>query len=536
MRVDGALANCLRENGVDTLFGVIADPTMRFAHAFSHECGGRFVAAAHEAGATHMAFGHGAMSQGLGAALIDLGPGLTNSLTAVVDAVKGRAPLLLIYPDTHSAVRNHRQDVPQRDLIMATGAGFEQMRSPELALEDLAKAIRRALYESRPVALNIPREFLDCEIDYRSVRAEPLPAASPQLDEDSLDRAVGLLASVNRPVVLAGRGAIAARDAVLALADRLGAPVATSLGAKSLFLGEPANLGIMGNLSQAATIDLLTQADCIIAFGAGLNTDTSAQGSFTKDKRVVQCDIASDRLGMFCRIDAPVVGDAAEVARTMMDWLDSGEIPPTDFRERAISQLAAHVVEKEQPPTAGTVNLRLAIRAIDAAIPRDRIFVGDPSRHASVTWPEIHVDHPGNFVLTGHFAAIGTGIPIAIGAGCARPGRDVLAVCGDGAFMLGGLVEFNTAVREGVDLVVVVCNDRAYGPEHEKLLDFGLSPDIAEFDWPDFGPVAEALGGIGVTVGDQDALDGACRMITDGPRPLLIDLKLDPYQMPETAR
>lgn len=538
MRVDSALAHSLRENQFDVLFGVIADPTMRLALAFSHDCGGRFVAAAHEAGATHMAFGYGAIAQTLGAALIDLGPGLTNSLTAVVDAVKARAPLLLLYPDTHTAVRNHRQDVPQRDLLMATGAGFEQARSPELVLDDLAKAMRRAQYERRPVALNIPREFLDVDVEYRMVSAGRLRVPPPRLDEESLDKAVGILASVKRPVVLAGRGAIGARQEILQLAARIGAPVATTLGAKGLFTGEEGNLGIMGNLSSAAAIEVLSLADCIVAFGAGLNNDTTAQRSFTKERLVLQCDVAPDRIGIYGPVDAAVVGDAADIARTMIEWLDEGEIAPTSFKDRALSELSKDGPERidEPSPSPGTVGLRTAIRAIDAAVPRDRIFVGDPSRHAAVTWPAIHVDHPSSFVLTGHFAAIGTGVPIAIGAACAADGRAVLAVTGDGAFMLGGLVEFNTAVREGLDVIVVVCNDGAYGPEHEKLLELGLPPDIAEFSWPDLGPVALALGGAGVTVTDPGTLQDACRAIRDRDKPVLIDLKLDPRQMPETPR
>jgi thiamine pyrophosphate-dependent acetolactate synthase large subunit-like protein len=98
--------------------------------------------------------------------------------------------------------------------------------------------------------------------------------------------------------------------------------------------------------------------------------------------------------------------------------------------------------------------------------------------------------------------------------------------------MLGGLNEFNSAVRHGLDLIVVLCNDGSYGPEHMMLVEWGFSPEIIEFEWPDFGPVATALGGEGLTVRTEEDLDKACELIANRTKPVLIDLKLDPYAMP----
>jgi thiamine pyrophosphate-dependent acetolactate synthase large subunit-like protein len=116
----------------------------------------------------------------------------------------------------------------------------------------------------------------------------------------------------------------------------------------------------------------------------------------------------------------------------------------------------------------------------------------------------------------------------AIGAAVAAPGRPVLLVTGDGGFMLGGLAEFNTAVRHKLDLVVAVCNDSSYGAEHIQFRRKNMDPGLSVFEWPDFASVADALGGQGVTVRTAADLDAAARAIAARGRPLLIDLKLDP--------
>ena len=129
---------------------------------------------------------------------------------------------------------------------------------------------------------------------------------------------------------------------------------------------------------------------------------------------------------------------------------------------------------------------------------------------------------------TVNYGSIGLGMGNAIGASFGAPKRPVLLVCGDGGFMLGGLAEFNTAVRHGVDLVVIVFNDGAYGAEYIQFRQKDMDPTISTFDWPEFGPVATALGGQGYTARNVDELDHALAAIESRDRPILIDVKLNP--------
>jgi acetolactate synthase-1/2/3 large subunit len=526
MKLYQALARSLADHGIDTIFGVVGEPNLLFIGSFVREQAGKFYSATHEAGATLMAQGYAAVSNTPGVVSVTHGPGLTNTLTGVIDAVKSRQPMLLIYPDDG-------QDAPQLQFILPTGAGFERVRSPETALTDLSVALRRAAFESRPVALNVPQEFFDAEVDYRPTIQRPTASPGLKIDASALDQAVAIIATARRPIVIGGKGARSAREPLLRLAERIGGLMGTSVGGKDLFHGETFDLGSVGALSVGATPAIVSEADCIIAFGAGLNQHTTANGSVLSNKRVVHCDIDPSRIGKYYPVDVGIVGDAAEVADRIVDSLHSAQIQPSSFRSSAMAERleSGRTLRPGKLDTA--LDVRVVLRQIDEVVPEDKIYVVDPGRHTIASWNQVHVKESKNFVLTAGFEAIGTALGIAIGAACVDRSRPVLLVTGDGGLMLSGLSEFNSAVRHKLDLIVVVCNDGAYGPEYQKLVENGFAPGgIAAFDWPDLASIADDLGGQGMTVRTYADMAGVARLIANRTRPVLIDVKLDPDTMP----
>ena len=539
MKVHAAIARALAEHGIDTLFGVIGDGNLFFVDTFVREHGGRYVAAANEAGAVLMANGYASTADGLGVATVTHGPALTNTLTALVEGVKNRTPLLVVAGDTAVVDRENLQNVAQRDVVLATGAGFEQVRAPSTVVQDTATAIRRALIERRPVVLNVPIEFQWADVEYRPVDLRPVPVPAGPPDPEALDRAVGIIATAQRPIVLAGRGAARpeARAALLRLAERIGAPVATTLKGRDLFRGEPFNLGIFGTLSTPVAVDTILQSDCVIAFGAGLNRFTTGEGAYVENCRLVQCDVDRAAIGAYGTPDASIVGDAAVVADTIVTWLDEADVPSTDFRTDELARQIADYSPGgfDDLSTDDTVDLRTALLALEASAPADRVVVSDGGRFVFQAWPIVHVPDPHSFVFTVNFGSIGLGMGNAIGAAFGRPGRPVVLITGDGGFMLGGLAEFNSAVRAGIDLIVFVCNDGSYGAEHIQFRDRDLDPSISLIEWPDLAPVAEALGGRGYTVRSVKDLDGMADAIAGRDRPLLIDVKLDPDRVPNVG-
>lgn len=535
MKVYESIARTLHSLGVGTMFGLVGDGNLLAVHSYTTGCGGRYVSAANEAAAVLMAIGYSATSSELGVATVTHGPGLTNTVTALVHGVRSRTPVVLLAADTATADSNHLQNICQRDITASTGAGFEQLQSPITLAQDVSRACTRALHERRPIVLNMPTDLKMLETETGEVPL--LSPAAPRIAPDAaaMDAAVGLIANSKRPIVLAGRGATnsLAKASLLRLADRTGAPVATTLKAKDLFRSTPYDLGLFGTLSTPATVEAILDSDCIIAFGASLNDWTTASGAYASGRRVVHCDIEAAQIGRYTPVDAALVGDAAFAADTIVAWLDEAQVPATSFRSNGLAGLADVNCELSAGVSGPDgVDIYSALRAIEGAVPSDRTAVFDAGRFVIPALKTLHVSEPRAWVTTLDFASIGLAMPTAIGAAYGRPGHPVLVVTGDGGFMLGGLAEFNTAVRHGVDLVVAVLNDGSYGAELRHLRAHGLDTALSQFDWPDFAPLAVSLGGEGIAIRSPADLVRLPTAVAGRRAPLLIDFKLDPFNVP----
>lgn len=534
-----AFARTLADQGINTIFGVLGDGNLHMMESFQRSVGGNYIAVAHECGAVLAANGYACTTSELGVAAVTHGPGLSNTVTALIESVKGGVPILLIAGDTPRHDRENFQNVSQREIVQATGAGYEAVRSPETVIQDISTAVWRALHERRPVVLNVPVEYQWAEVEYHPTKPRHLVPQAVQPDPSALDHAVGVIATARRPLILAGRGASSpsARAALARLAQQIGAPLATSLGAKDLFHGEPHNLGICGTLASQLTIETIGQSDCVIAFGASLNKWTTAEGSLLAGKAVIQVDVDHNSINKWAQASVGVIGDAAVVADMICQWLEQADIESTGFAstelaERlAVSRSALDEASVEDRSTE-TVDFRAALRTIDAAFPEQRTLVIDGGRFIYDSFVMLHAPSPQAYVHTLNFGSIGLGMGNAIGAAFGAPERRVLLVCGDGGFMNGCLSEFNTAVRHGLDIVVVVLNDGSYGAEYIQFQNTNKDPSISTFTWPEFASVALGLGGQGVTVHSLDQLRETLADLPRGDKPTLVDIKLDPDKIP----
>lgn len=527
-----SIARAVCDHGVDTVFGLMGDANLFMVDAYVRSCGGRFVPATHEGSGVLMALAYALTSGKIGVATVTHGPALTNCVTALTEAVRAHVPLVLLAGDTPVATPGHLQSIDQREVVKASGAGFIQLRAPDTASADVAHAFYRARVERRPVVLNMPADFMWEEVAHVTRVLNVFVAAGDVAEGNILDEAIGMIASARRPVILAGGGAIGARDPLIRLADRLEAPLATTLKAKGLFNGHPYTMDIFGTLSTPAAYDIIAKADCIVCFGAALHDFTTDHGRLMKDKRIIQVDIAPSAIGGGVHPDAALVADAGLTADKIVYWLDEAEIPPSGFtKELDPTTLRAHPVGPDRAGE-GCVNYVRALQQLEDALPQDRILVTDGGRFMTEIWCRISVPDPKGFVPTVNFGSIGLGLPEAIGAGLGRPGRPVVLFTGDGGFMMGGVSEFNTAVRLGLDLIVIVANDSAYGAEHIQFRDRQMDPSLSQFNWPSFAAVATALGGHGVTARSLPELKAALADIGKRDRPVLIELKLDPNDVP----
>jgi len=527
-----SIARACHDHGVDTMFGLMGDANLFMVDNFVRDYAGRFVPAAYEGSAILMAMAYTHVTGKVGVATVTHGPALTNCVTALTEAARGHVPMVVLAGDTPVDNPRHLQSIDQRETVKVTGAGFEQLRSPDTAAKDVARAFYRAQVERRPIVLNMPADFMWQETTHQVQVLDVFTNPGGVAEGDTLDNAIGMIASARRPLILAGAGACDARAQLIKLADRLQAPLATTLKAKGLFQGHPYNIDIFGTLSTPAAYDLMAQSDCIICFGTALHDFTTDRGKLMKDKRIIQIDIDPAAIGGGLHPDAALVADAGLTADTIVYWLDEAEIAPSGFTDDLDTAMLTHHPKGPDKTSDGCVNYIHALERLEDALPKDRILVTDGGRFMTEVWCRISAPDPSSFVCTVNFGSIGLGLQEAIGAGVAAPDRPIVLFSGDGGFMMGGINEFNTAVRQKLDLIVIIANDSAYGAEHIQFLDRKMDPSLSEFHWPSFAEIAKSLGGDGMEVRSKDELETAIEALANRKGPVLIELRLDPHDVP----
>ena len=529
-----AVAQALVDHGVDTVFGVLGDGNLFIGENLQRQHGVNLVGATHEANAVCMAEGWAKATGRLGVATVTHGPGLTNTITALVEGVKNETPMLLVAGDTPVENEQHLQNLDQHALVVATGAGFQPVRNVETIAEDVSTAVRRAHAERRPIVVNVPLNIEWDEVDYEPRPALNSPPVRLAPDPDQLESALGIIASSARPVILAGRGAVlsGAREVLIELGDALGAPLATSLLGTGFFSDQPFNLGIHGTLSHEIAGETLAMADCLIVFGASLNFFTTDYQSLLAGKRVVHVNLDPSHIDRHATVAAGVVGDATVVAEAMIALLKEAEHQPSSFRTADLEKKLQEFDlsdSYEDKSYDGAVDPRTLTRQLDAGLPQDRQVVVDAGRFM-LDALTMSVPNPRDLVTSHGFGAIGLGMSTAIGAAVAHPTRPTVLCIGDGGYMMGGLTELSTAVHLGLDLIVIVYNDGSYGAEHIQLVTKGMDPAASLHEWPDFCAVAESMGCDTAKITSLDDIDAALEVVKNRQpgRPVLIEASTDP--------
>ncbi|EBA08606.1 acetolactate synthase II large subunit [Sagittula stellata E-37] len=536
MKLHQGLARALAAHEVTHLYGLVGDANLFMVDAYVEDGHGRYIACTHEANAVLASIGFAQATGRTGVATITHGPALTNVVTALAEAARGGIPLVVLCGDTAPGDLQHLQKIDQREVVASSGAAFVEMRNAATAIEDLDRAFRIAAHRRCPVVFNMRVDLM-----WEDFAAPTAPAPVPNCafapaSGDALEEAAGMLASARRPLILAGRGAAnpEARAALLELAARIEAPVATTLKAQGLFHGERFDLGICGGLSHPTATEVIMQSDCILAFGASLSKHTTEERAYTKGKRVVQIlpDVQETP-----RLDTPtlrLIGDIAGTARAFAELLDMADIPGSGVTDDDLARrLRAEAETFAQVPAAaktapGTVDITPALRRLHQALPAERVLVADLGRFVTTAWRNLPVTQPQDLVYTSHFGAIGCGLGQAIGTATAIEDRPTVLVAGDGGFTLSGLSELVTAVHEQADLVVILCNDGSFGAEHVQFTNRKMNPQLSMIARIDFATTCATLGFATVRVSDDASLDAACTAIAERSGPVLIDLRLDP--------
>ncbi|NML96851.1 5-guanidino-2-oxopentanoate decarboxylase [Paraburkholderia sp. RP-4-7] len=524
-----ALVTLLEGYGVQCVFGIPGVHTVELYRGLDASSI-RHVTPRHEQGAGFMADGYARVTGKPGVCFIITGPGMTNIATAMAQAYADSIPMLVI-----SSVNARRQlgsgdgrlhELPSQQGVFAGLAAFSHTL---LSVDELPQVLARAFAvfgsaRPRPVHIEIPLDVIVAPA--RGIQLAPVALpARPAASARAIADAANCLSGAQRPIILAGGGAVGAADELRELAERLQAPVTLTINAKGLLpCGHPLLVGSTQSLPE--TRALVAEADVVLAVGTELGEtdyDVVFDGGFAINGRLVRIDIDAQQLMRNFRPDLAIAADAQQALAALCATLR--EQPSTPAREgwgaRRVCAVRAAVTASYDAPTLSQQHL---IDTLTSALP-GVIIVGDSTR--PVYAGNFTYDAPAPrswFNSSTGYGTLGYGLPAGIGAKLAAPDRPVVCLIGDGGLQFT-LPELASAVEAQVPLIVLLWNNFGYGEIRKYMVERDITPVGVDIYTPDFIALARGFGCAAVRVDSPDALVSELQRATGGTVPTVIEIR-----------
>ncbi|MDK2745421.1 MAG: acetolactate synthase large subunit [Nitrospira sp.] len=532
MTVAELLVRCLENEGVRFLFTIPGEETLGLLDALT-DSSIRVIATRHEQGAAFMADVYGRISGKAGVCLSTLGPGATNLTTGIGDAFLDRAPLVAITGQA-SLNRRHKEShqyIDVMSMFKPVTKWSTSISKPEVTPEAVRKAFKIAQTEKPgPTHLELPEDVADEHIANTGAVA-PLFVQAPVMPEPApsqVARAVRTIAEAKRPVILAGNGVIrgGASDEVRRFARRLQIPVLHTFMAKGVLPDtDPLSLYTLGLQIRDYAAIVMEQADVVLALGYDFVEYAPCFWNPRRDKRIVHMDVSPAEVDEHYIAEVGVLGDL----RLSLDLLGSklATFHPSWVRDARAIVLDGFEAELSEA-TSWPIRPQHLIRELRAALGPDDVVICDVGAHKLWMARMFPCDAPNSCIISNGFAAMGIGVPGAVAAKLLFPQRRIVAVTGDGGFLMNSQ-ELETAVRLELPIVILVWRDDGYGViRWKQQLRYGRTSSV-EFTNPDFVRFAQSFGAAGYRVTDLSELPSILREALEANVPAVIDCPID-YQ------
>ena len=490
MTTEEAFVKVLQRHGIEHAFGIIGSAFMPISDYFPR-AGITFWDVAHECNGGYMADGFTRTTGKMAMIIAQNGPGITNFVTAVKTAYWNHTPMLLVTPQAANKTigQGGFQEVEQLAAFKDMVAYQEEVRDPTRIAEVLNRVITKAKRLSAPVQINVPRDYWTQVIDIE------LPAIvdfeRPTGGADAIADAAKLLSEAKFPVILNGAGVVLAGaiPSSQALAERLDAPVCCNYQHNDAFPGShPLFAGPLGYNGSKAGMELISKADVVLALGTRLNPFSTLPGYgidyWPKTAKLIQVDINPDRIGLTKPVAVGIVGDAKQVAESILAKLgdhagDAGRQERKDLISKTKSAWAQELTsmdhEQDDPGTTWNdrarkakpnwMSPRMAWRAIQSALPKEAIISSDIGNNCAIGNAYPSFEQGRKYLAPGLFGPCGYGFPSIVGAKIGNPDTPVVGFAGDGAFGISMNEMVAIGRKEWPAITMVVFRNYQWGAE-----------------------------------------------------------------------
>ncbi|CAB4343442.1 unannotated protein [freshwater metagenome] len=528
---------CLKAEGVEVVFGLPGGANLPTYDAFV-DSEIKHILVRHEAGGGHAAEGYAKATGKVGVAFGTSGPGATNLVTPIVDAMMDSVPVVFMTGQIRSDLLG-TDGFQEADTIGITMPGVKHSFMVTDA-NDIPRTIHEAFYIARsgrpgPVVVDIPVDISRAEIDYEPVTEVSLPGYQPNVEGNAkqIRQAAKALAAAKRPVLYVGGGVVLGNASeelrALAASDRF--PVTSTLMGLGSFPSEgPQWLGMLGMHGTRTANYSMDEADLICAIGARFDDRiTGKLDEFAPNAKFIHIDVDPAEISKNVPAHIPIVGDVKSV------------LPHLTSEYRALGADSARLDEwlsridawKEKFPlgysdtTDSEIRPQYMVEAVYEATGGNAIICSDVGQHQMWTAQYYHFPEPRRWINSGGLGTMGFGLPAAMGAKVGCPDQDVVLIAGDGSIQMN-MQELAACSQEGIAVKVLIMNNGCLGMvrQWQELFWDKRYSHVDMGDYPDFVKLAEAYGATGIRLTDKSTLVDDIRAAIATPGPVVVDVRV----------
>mgnify|MGYP004445541629 CR=1 FL=1 len=529
------LLKALIDQGVDTVFGYPGGQIMPvYDKLYEYQDRIKHILVRHEQGAIHAAQGYARMKHRPGVVIVTSGPGATNVVTGIADAMTDSTPLVIITGQV--AVSALGTDAFQEADVIGLTAPITKWNYQIRNAEDITWAVARAFYVANsgrpgPVVLDLTKDAQTRHHEYVAKECKFIRSyiPVPEIDDTAITKAADLIAKAERPLVVYGQGIIlsGAEKELEEFLEKADAPAgSTLLGLSAIKNDNPHYMGMIGMHGNVAPNVKTAECDLLIAIGMRFDDRvTGTVSSYARQAKVIHIDIDASEIGKIIPVEVGVLGDAATALKKL-----TAKIPPCNHKEWIESFDKCRKIEEEKVinpeinPSEGFIKMGEVVDIVSKITDNQAVIVTDVGQNQMMAARYSKFSQSRSFITSGGLGTMGFGLPAAIGAKIAEPERPVCLFVGDGGIQMT-VQEFGTIMQEGTGVKIIILNNNWLGNVRQwQELFYGARYSETRMLNPDYLKIAEAYGIKAKVVEKREELEGAIKETFADDKPYILDI------------